>query len=413
MNRLIKPLIIATTAIAFGSTANLHAQAKADGPDSVGALLLEQEKRGSEGIIEDWNGIKTSIKDDTGFAFGIDYTTQIFAATSAPDGAEDFSGGGIARVYGRWEFVNPGETANNGSLNWKVEHRHSYTDVAPRGHLLNLGYVGAAGATFSDQEFRTTNLYWRQAFGDQVIGYLGYLYVPTFTDAFELISPWSGFTHLGLASGQGTTAFPSDSAFGAMLGGWLTDNLYVIGSIADRNSDPTDPFRSAETFFDESEYWKSVEIGLSSSQVPWFRDNVHVTFWHVDESTVFGAPEGWGVNFAASKWIDKTWMPFVRAAYAEDAGSPSLLETSVTAGAAFHVRNDKDLFAVGFNWQSPNEVTFGGLDLDNQFAIEMFYRTPVGQNLEVTPSVQLLFDPALNPAEDFLAVFGFRGKLAF
>ncbi|MFT5191057.1 MAG: hypothetical protein ACI957_004095 [Verrucomicrobiales bacterium] len=37
----------------------------------------------------------------------------------------------------------------------------------------------------------------------------------------------------------------------------------------------------------------------------------------------------------------------------------------------------------------------------------------MGGALEVTPFVQLLFDPALNPNEDLSAIFGFRAKVAF
>jgi hypothetical protein len=33
--------------------------------------------------------------------------------------------------------------------------------------------------------------------------------------------------------------------------------------------------------------------------------------------------------------------------------------------------------------------------------------------VSVTPSVQLLFDPALNPDDDFIAVFGMRGVMTF
>ncbi len=35
------------------------------------------------------------------------------------------------------------------------------------------------------------------------------------------------------------------------------------------------------------------------------------------------------------------------------------------------------------------------------------------QFLAVTPDVQLIVDPALNPSEDVLALFGFRLRVAF
>ena len=58
------------------------------------------------------------------------------------------------------------------------------------------------------------------------------------------------------------------------------------------------------------------------------------------------------------------------------------------------------------------KTTFGA-GLDDQFSLEMFYRLQVTENFRVSPTVQLLVDPALNPQEDFLAVLGLRGVLTF
>lgn len=377
--------------------------------------MLENKPKHDEqatDLLKSWADGKAELKKNTGFDFGIDYTTQLFGATNAPSTADDFSGGGIFRAYGRWEMVNPGESANNGSLNWKIENRHPYTDTAPVNHSLSLGHVGSYGTTFDESDFRLTNLYWRQSIGKTFIGYVGYLYTSGTVDAYELASPWSGFANYTFQPGSASIALPPDSAFGAMLGAWLSEEFYLLGTITDRNADPTDPFSSAESFFQDSEYFTAVEFGWTTSKVPYFRDNIHLTYWHVDESSATGAPDGWGLNFSAAYWIDKKFMPFVRAGYAEDAGSPSLLEKSVGAGVAFHVRDDKDLLGVGVNWGKPNRTTFGR-ELDDQVGAEIFYRTPVGKNLEVTPSVQLLFNPALRQDEDFVAVFGLRAKVAF
>jgi porin len=54
-----------------------------------------------------------------------------------------------------------------------------------------------------------------------------------------------------------------------------------------------------------------------------------------------------------------------------------------------------------------------GVDLDDQYALEAYYRLQVSRELSITPSVQLLIDPALNPDEDSLWVYGLRARLAF
>jgi len=54
-----------------------------------------------------------------------------------------------------------------------------------------------------------------------------------------------------------------------------------------------------------------------------------------------------------------------------------------------------------------------GPDLDDQYATEVYYRWQVAEEIAITPSAQLLIDPALNPDDDTLWVFGLRARLAF
>ncbi len=108
-------------------------------------------------------------------------------------------------------------------------------------------------------------------------------------------------------------------------------------------------------------------------------------------------------------FINDCYMPFLRAGYAKDGGS--LLEVSVSAGVACQPKED-DLFGIAANWGRPNESSFGP-GLDDQYGLEVFYRAQVTDNLRVTPSIQLLANPALNPTEDLMAVFGMRGVLSF
>ena len=63
--------------------------------------------------------------------------------------------------------------------------------------------------------------------------------------------------------------------------------------------------------------------------------------------------------------------------------------------------------AVGLNWSEP-----GDNDLDDQWTIEAFYRFQLSESFAVTPDVQLIFDPALNPDDDLLPVVGIRARLA-
>ena len=76
----------------------------------------------------------------------------------------------------------------------------------------------------------------------------------------------------------------------------------------------------------------------------------------------------------------------------QDAASPLLPRTSLALG--------------------PADALFGS-GLDDQFTIETYYRLQVIRELAITPSVQLLIEPALNPDQSTPWVFGVRARVAF
>ena len=103
-------------------------------------------------------------------------------------------------------------------------------------------------------------------------------------------------------------------------------------------------------------------------------------------------------------------MPFLRGAYTKDAGS--LLEKSLSVGIGYQAQAFDGLLGAGFNWSEPNEDTFGP-DLDDQFALEVFYRVPLGKRVAVTVDGQYIKDPAINPDESSIMMFNLRGRVAF
>jgi porin len=400
------------SAAAQPATPTAGRRAEVPGPDAVENQLRDDlEPRPSffdVNILEPYEALKKDLYERTGLRFGGDYSALAFAATESA--GEDNAAGGMVRFYGSWDLIGRHED-NTGALIYKVEHRHRYTDVAPSGFGSELGYVGLLNPPFSDQDWRLTNLYWRQRFFDRRLSVVvGFLDATDFVDAYALASPWTGFGNLVFSTGSATIGLPNDATLGAGVGGYITENIYAIGSLTDANADPTDPFEGFDTFFNDFETFKSLEIGWTTGRDELLLNNVHVTFWHVDERDDAGTPSGWGVNVSASAWIDERWLPFVRGGWAEDGGS--LLEASVSAGFGYQRERGGDVLGVGLNWGRPNRDTFG-TDLGDQYTAEVFYRWQVTQNVQLTPSVQVLVDPALNPDDDVIGVFGVRARVAF
>ncbi len=151
-------------------------------------------------------------------------------------------------------------------------------------------------------------------------------------------------------------------------------------------------------------------LGWTSSFERRYLDNVHVTAWHADEREDAQVPDGWGLAGSFAWFFDDQWMPFLRGGYAKDSGA--LWKGSVSAGLGHYWLERKDLMALGFNWSRPSETTFVP-GLDDQYSVELFYRLQLSQNFAITPDVQVIMEPALDPGEDVLGVFGMRARLTF
>ena len=351
--------------------------------------------------IKKW---RAGVAEKTGFNWSLDYSAAFMGVNNSP--GEDSAVSGMVRFFGFWDLVNR-NGPNKGNLNWKIEHRQKYTDIPVSGLGFSSGYVGLFEAPFSDQGSRLTNLYWKQYFAEGNWAFVGgFLDATDFVDVYLLASPWTGFTNFMFSTGSSAMDLPNDAALGVAAGGMVSTKVYIQAGIVDANSDPTEPFEGFDSVFDDSDFFKWVEIGFTPGQQKIYFDNLHATFWHVDERAN-STPDGWGLNASWQAWIDDKWLPFIRVGHTEDSGS--LLETSVSAGFGYQPVPMRGVIGFGFNWGRPNETSFGKLDY--QYTTELFWRYQLTTELAVTPTIQYIKDPALNPAESNLWAFGLRARL--
>jgi len=373
-----------------------------DDASKTGAIL---EKR----ISESWFEWKKSIQEEHDLSLGFDYSAVNLKSNKPGASGVDNAAGGMLRFYGSWDLAGKG-TKDTGAFIWKLEHRHKYTDVAPQGFGFDQGAVSLIEPPFNNDKLRLTNLYWRQRANDgktTIIG--GFLDSTDYVDVFALGSPWTGFLNLAFSIGTNSIYIPNDAAFGLAAATMLTDKTYIIAGLVDAYGDPTNPLSSLDNFFDKNEYFSSVELGWTKSQDRIYLDNSHVTVWHVDESRDTGAPSGWGAAFHYVTYLNDNLMPFVRGGYADDGGT--LMQKSISLGLGYQKVAGRDLLGVGYNWGEPNEKTFS-TGLRNQQTLEVFYRFPLTEQFVLTPDIQYIKNPALNPNRDSLWVVGLRARLA-
>jgi porin len=353
-------------------------------------------------------GWKKRQAEENGFSIGGDYSMAYLNASESPGKDEAF--GGMYRMFGSWELTGDGK-GDSGALIFKAEHRHAYgSNLAPGSLGFETGYVGLHLPPFSDQGTRLTNFYWRQRMkGGNLVFVGGFVDVTDYADVYMLASPWTGFFNFSFSTGLASMPVPNEG-LGMALGGYMNDNLYLIGGFADLNSDPTDPLEGFNTFFNDHEFFKHIEIGWNSTRETAFLNNVHLALWHVDEMEVAGNPDGWGWNASWSRALSEQWTGFVRGGYAKDGGS--LLEKTVSAGLAWQTVPGGNQLGLAYNWGEPNESSWGP-GLPSQKTLEVFYRIQLFKEIAITPDVQYIKDPALNPDASSMWVYGLRARLAF
>lgn len=419
LQRCSKPVLLALFTVVVTSTAAIAEDVPSfGGPDAVERQLeTDREKKDSfveTRLFEPLEAWQDSLEQEHGFSIAADYSAVTVHASESLPGTDDDASGGMVRVYGRWNLTGDGETSSGG-LVYKLEHRHSYGDLAPSDlYLGSVGYAGLTAPPFSDQGTRFTNLYWRQSLNSgKTVVLAGFLDATDFVDVYGLASPWLHFMNLAFSTGSAAIDLPNDAAVGVAAGHLFSNNVYMIGSVVDRNSDPTDIAEGFDTFFGDNEYFSSIEVGHTSSHSRIALDNVHFTLWHVDDRKEVGAPSGWGANVSWSRYYNEQVMPFVRVGYTDDSGS--LLSKSVSAGFGYQPNAADgapgDLFGAAINWGEVNELSFGQ-GLDDQYTLEMFYRWQLTPRFALTGDYQYLQDPAMNPSEDSIHVLTARVRFA-
>ena len=97
-------------------------------------------------------------------------------------------------------------------------------------------------------------------------------------------------------------------------------------------------------------------------------------------------------------------MGFARAGWSK--GSAPIYNESYSLGVVRRVRRNSDEVGLAINCGNPPDNS-----LSSQTTGEFFYRLQLSKGIAITPSLQLLKDPALNPTDDTVWVLGIRFRL--
>ena len=178
----------------------------------------------------------------------------------------------------------------------------------------------------------------------------------------------------------------------------------------DANADVEKAFYNT---YEKGELFKIFEVGFDTGIMPREPGRpphgvINVSIWHQDEREEAGVDDGWGIAGTALQRFGR-FTPFVRYGYANHSkNGPTSVKHMANVGLVideiFGQANDR--IGLGYTWSDPADQA-----LDEQSTIDAYYRVQVTPEIQVGPTLQVIFDPVRNPDEDTVYVWGIRARI--
>jgi len=322
-----------------------------------------------------------------------DYASMFQAADEVQSG-DKHGMSGVLRLYGSWTLVGQG-TPDTGNIIAKIEHRHAYSDNAPAALASNTGYIGVNAVGFTDVGAFVAPLYWQQYFNGGHIGIVaGRLDPLDFVDVLGVGSQWTSFQNAATIANLALPLPDLGCGFGG--GNTLNDQWFVGFTAHDLNGSQT----NMDCFPEGLELYKQAYISWAPSRSLRMSNELHLTTWQAD-SRDSGQKSGKGVSLSANWLFDDKWMPFVRMGVSD--GEAAIMESQLSGGLTYRFAQNLGELGAAISLQQPAID-----DLDRQTTYDMYFRWQVTQNVAVTPSLQVLHNPALNPEQTNTVLVGLR-----
>ena len=374
------------------------------------------------GVPNSWFDFKDDVYDKIGLKFGFSYQMLMQSASDTlPNSKFDTAVGDWWGFLTKWTLLNRG-TENEGTLVFSMFERGAVGNNAVPSSF-GLEDVGSltTNVEFTSWDFAIENLYWEQyiasektkfgfRIGNQVVTTL--LNPSRFKDSrvSYTTGPWA--FHL-------TVPYPT-FGFGAGFKWWpdKESGFYVAGSLNDMNGDPNLQGFDWSTV-DRGEFFYGVEVGSNLIRSKDDYDHWHLLVFYADErSTRF--PDtlpnkaGGGFRLAGEKqwgrWVGQAGYTYNTAQGGGVAATFS--EHTLTTGVAYlNPAGIRGEAAISLLYMNPIEEIFAE-QVRNEYGIETYWRISLSNNTWITPGIRLVFNPALNQEDDFIAIPQLKFRIA-
>ena len=349
----------------------------------------------------DW---KRRVNDDSGLALGFQFYALYQQASSSLAGRDDDALGNIFRFQGSWTVFKH-DNGNLGRIEYRVESRSNMGGFQAPGSLGSATGIAtlAPGFAYSDNfDLDLAIINWTEGFANGRAGYaVGRLGFDVYLDAFPFQTFSRGFINRSFILNP-TLPTTGIGAIGGVVKGFVTDSIWLGAQMHDANA------ASGDFDFDtvqEGEWIKAVEVGYTPSFGQRKSNLVQFTYWEKDARVLAGTSKGSGWAVSATYQLSGKYFPFVRLGHS-DGGGGVAAEDAISAGVEITQSFDQ-VWTVGAGWARPSRETFG-TGLDNETVLETSYKFQISKNFSLTPDVQVVFNPANDPAKSSVWVVGLR-----
>jgi carbohydrate-selective porin OprB len=157
---------------------------------------------------------------------------------------------------------------------------------------------------------------------------------------------------------------------------------------------------------DDSSWYELLEFDFKLGVPALGKGQYRITPWH----NHLDGEDDWGVGLSFDQELGLPWLVgFFRFGAGDE--DVTAIRTFVSGGVGVEglFGRSGDFFAIGVAWSRPSP----GEGVRDETILEMIYRVRLTPTLELSPDLQLVFDPSQNPGDDLVVVPGVRLALVF
>lgn len=358
---------------------------------------------GISGARKSWRNWKAGLSEKYGFTFLMQLTTLYQNSSDTLTTVDDAAGYDLD-INGTWIFRGRG-TPTYTMLGFDVFTKDAIgSNVAPLTFFTQYGSLYPGGIAYGEDDPVVGEFWIQQRVRNRWGFRVGKVFPATAYDFF----PFKNYrTEFHDQNNVVNTTIPLPlQGIGGFAMYKPNPRLFFRFGLHDANADPHES--ALDTY--DGELFSIFEVGFDTNLAPRKKGappagHVHVSIWHQDERVEAGISSGKGISFTATQQFGRL-HPWLRYGYADvNADGPTFAHQMVAVGLATDkiFGNSNDRIAIGYSWVEPANQT-----LNNQRAIDSYYRIQVTPQIQFGPTLGIVFDPVLNPDEDTIYVWGLR-----